>query len=69
MPSPEELKMTNSIGAETGKTGEPLLDYMRARDIPLTRQNYMDLAYGKNVPEWTPELEAELPAEIRGNEV
>lgn len=34
--------------------------------LPLTRENWMDLAYLGNPPaEWTQELENELPASIR----
>jgi hypothetical protein len=32
----------------------------------LTRENYVAIAYGNTPPEeWTPELESELPEEIR----
>jgi len=34
----------------------PLLAYMKKNKIPLTRQNYLDLAYGKDQPH---ELDAE----------
>jgi hypothetical protein len=44
----------------------PLMDWMRSRGIPLTRENYLRLEYPEGLPEpWTAELEAELPAEIR----
>jgi hypothetical protein len=31
----------------------------------VTRENYIDLAYGQDVPEWTPEMEGELPEELQ----
>jgi hypothetical protein len=47
-------------------TADPLVEWMRKNDIPLTRKRYLALAYpeGHPVP-WTMELEEQLPAEIR----
>ena len=37
-------------------------DYMNRSGIPLTRKNFLDLAYPDGLPkEWTQELEMELP--------
>jgi hypothetical protein len=47
------------------KDHDPLLAYMVKKGIPLTRKNYLDLAYPDNMPEWTPELEAELPLQLQ----
>jgi hypothetical protein len=45
---------------------DPLLGFMRARGIPLTRENYLDLAYPDGLPDpWTAELEGQLPIELR----
>ena len=41
------------------------MGYMRARDIPLTRENYLALAYPDGLPEWTQELEDQLPIELQ----
>jgi hypothetical protein len=39
---------------------------MQATGIPLTRENYLDLAYPDGLPEpWTAELEGQLPTELR----
>ena len=41
---------------------DPLVESMKRLGAPLTRKNYLDLAYPDNLPsEWTAELEAELP--------
>ena len=40
----------------------PLLDLMKAEQIPLTRQNYLEIAYPDEDPNSFPaELESELP--------
>ncbi len=39
--------------------------YLAANGIPVTRENYIDLAWGANPPEWNAELEAELPQELQ----
>jgi hypothetical protein len=33
--------------------------------IPITRRNYLDLAYPDGLPEWGAELEAELPRQLQ----
>jgi hypothetical protein len=39
---------------------------LRAAGSPVTRQNWIDLAYGADVPEpWTPEHESELPEALQ----
>jgi predicted ABC-type ATPase/2'-5' RNA ligase len=42
-----------------------ILDLMRAADIPITRQNFIDVNWGDRHPEWNAELEAELPEELQ----
>jgi hypothetical protein len=47
-------------------TRDCVLDFMKAHNIPLTRQNYLDIAYMGNPPEEIGgEIEAEIPQEIR----
>jgi DNA-binding PadR family transcriptional regulator len=46
--------------------GEPSLQRMILRDLPITREAFIQLAYGKEEPaEWTPEHESNLPAELQ----
>lgn len=41
---------------------DPLLRHMIKHGVPLTRQNYVGMAYGPGEPdEWTAEHEAMLP--------
>lgn len=42
-----------------------VLDYMRKRGIPETRENYLKEAYPEGLPEWTAELEANLPEHLQ----
>src|SRR6266568_1462190 len=48
------------------KSGDPLLNTMRHQGIPITRENYLMLAFmGRPPTELHPEQEAELPAELQ----
>lgn len=39
-----------------------ILNALRDAGMPVTRENYIEAAYGDDVPDpWTPEDEAELP--------
>ena len=38
---------------------------MKEAGIPVTRENYIATNWGEPVPEWTSELEAELPEELQ----
>lgn len=39
---------------------------MKANGVAITRDNYIQLAWGSEPPDpWTPEHEAELPEELR----
>jgi hypothetical protein len=50
-------------------SSDPLVEYMKKHDIPVTRENYLSLAYLGNPPaELGPELEAELPSELTDEE-
>jgi hypothetical protein len=43
-----------------------LLDWMKKNGVPITREKYLGLAYGQDLPDpWTPEHEAELPEELQ----
>ena len=45
---------------------DPILQAMRYRGIPVTRENYLGMAHPEANPEDYPaELEAELPEELR----
>ena len=44
---------------------DPLLSLMKEVNIPLTRENYLTLAYMGDQPAWCPELEAEIPEEFQ----
>ena len=47
-------------------TNDIVLEAMKRNNIPLTRQNYLDIAYMGNPPEDVGgEIEAEIPWEIR----
>jgi hypothetical protein len=46
-------------------TRDCVLDFMKAHNVPLTRQNYLDLAYmGAPPDEIGGEIEASIPKEI-----
>jgi hypothetical protein len=42
-----------------------VLEWMKANDVPLTRQNYLNLAYMGDVPDLDAESESMLPPEIQ----
>ena len=43
-----------------------LIDTMKKTGVPVTRENYIGLAWGEPLPEpWTAELEMELPEELQ----
>ncbi|MDQ3622220.1 MAG: hypothetical protein M3463_06995 [Verrucomicrobiota bacterium] len=45
---------------------DPLVDYLREHQIPVTRGNYLAWAYPDDLPEmWDPKLEATLPWDLR----
>ena len=54
--------------SKTPPGSDIVLEVMKQEGIPLTRENYLAMAYPtpEDVPDpWTPELEMELPAELR----
>ena len=45
---------------------DPLAQWMRKKNIPLTRDNYIDLNWGEARPDpWDAEAEAMLPDELQ----
>ena len=47
------------------KAGEdPIIEALKVLNLPLTRQNYLELSYPDGIPESSAELEESLPAEI-----
>ena len=43
-----------------------ILDFMKRHDIPITRENYLDIAYlGAPPDELDAETEADLPVELQ----
>lgn len=45
---------------------DPLVKWMRDHGIAVTRENYIDLAWGNDVPEpWDAEAESRLPEELQ----
>jgi hypothetical protein len=42
-----------------------VLDYMKKRGIPETRENYLKVAYPEGVPDFDAELEANLPEHLQ----
>ena len=55
----------NSLVDQIGK--DPLVEAMEYHKIPVTRDNYLEMAYPDGVPEMTAELEEQLPKELRLN--
>ena len=50
----------------TIKAGQdPIIEALKVLNLPLTRQNYLELSYPDGIPESSAELEESLPAEIR----
>ena len=49
----------------THETEDDIVDALKKYGIPVTRENYLDLAYLGHPPEMTAELEANLPEALR----
>ena len=43
---------------------DPIIEALKVLNLPLTRQNYLELSYPQGIPESSAELEESLPAEI-----
>ena len=44
---------------------DPIFEALRKLNLPITRQNYLELAYPDGVPEESAELETTFPEELR----
>ena len=43
-----------------------IVDFMKQQGIPVTRENFIDINWGAEVPDpWTPEDEDEIPEELQ----
>ena len=42
-----------------------VLDFMKRHDVPLTRENYLQIAYMGDPPELDAEAEADLPEQFQ----
>jgi len=63
----QELYLTGSVKKQPSHSEQDhVLDLLRQFNIPVTRENYLDLAYPEGLPDdWGSEGEAGLPIEIR----
>ena len=63
----QELYLTGSVKKQPSQTEQDhVLDLLRQFNMPITRENYLDLAYPEGLPEdWGAEGEAGLPEQIR----
>jgi hypothetical protein len=63
----QELYLTGSVKKQPSQSEQDnVLDLLRQFNMPVTRENYLDLAYPEGLPEdWGAEGEAGLPEEIR----
>jgi hypothetical protein len=44
---------------------DELIALMKKSGIPITRENYIEVAWGEPLPEWDAALESELPEELQ----
>lgn len=63
----QELYLTGSVKKlPSGSEPDYVLDLLKQNNLPVTRENYLGLAYPEGLPEgWGAEGEAGLPSEIR----
>jgi hypothetical protein len=63
----QDLCLTGSVKKQSGHSEQDhVLDLLRKFNLPLTRENYLTLAYPEGLPQfWGAEGEASLPKEIR----
>ena len=63
----EEASRTTA-GWDSSPNSDPTMDFLRATSTPVTRENYLEIAYLGEVPDPFPaELEALLPPELQIN--
>jgi hypothetical protein len=58
---------TNNNPVDDDENNDDVLNMMKMKQIPLTRQNYIDLAYMGQTPEQDAEFESNLPKRFRLN--
>lgn len=46
-------------------SSDPVVKQMRADGTPITRENYIEMAWPEVPDPWLPEHEAELPVELQ----
>ena len=63
----QELYLTGSVKKQPSQSEQDhVLNLLRQFNMPVTRENYLDLAYPEGLPDdWGSEGEAGLPIEIR----
>jgi hypothetical protein len=63
----QELYLTGSVKKQPSQSEQDhVLNLLRQFNMPVTRENYLDLAYPEGLPkDWGSEGEASLPIEIR----
>ncbi len=44
---------------------DPIVEALKVLNLPMNRQNYLELSYPDGIPESSAELEESLPEEIR----
>jgi hypothetical protein len=52
-------------GMNDGNMSDGVTALLHEAGIPVTRENYIELNWGEPLPQWTSELEAELPDELQ----
>ncbi len=61
--------MPKEFQNQDGPDSDPLLGLMSHLNMPMTRDNYLELAYPEGLPEpFGPELEAELPIQFQSQQ-
>ena len=65
-----ENESSNAPGEAKSRPGstvahDPVEGTLQELGVPVTRENYLELAYPTGLPEWNQELENELPPQLR----
>ena len=70
MTKPETRSKQQPAASPTPTGGDATLSLMRKAQIPVTRENYLQIAYFGRTPQpWTIEHELELPKELQDPKV
>jgi hypothetical protein len=67
----QDLYLTGSLKKQPGHSEQDyVLNLLKQFNMPVTRENYLNLAYPEGLPEdWGAEGEASLPEEFRKSQV